>query len=179
VALVSLKSVKMKKRSILVLIILVGSYLLFARKTANNEITTQLTYIDTTPAKTDTTYINENGEVKVFEKVDVEAEFPGGLPAWREFIISNLRPDVPVNKGAPAGEYTVVVQFIVDKEGSITEIKAVTNYGYGMEAEVIRMIKKSPQWTPAQQGDHMVKAYRKQPITFVVEEVKKKKRSRD
>ena len=109
----------------------------------------------------------------------MEAEFPGGLTAWREFIINNLRPDVPVNRGAPAGEYTVVVKFIVDKEGGVTEVKAITNYGYGMEAEVIRMIKKSPKWSPAQQDGRTVNAYRQQPITFLVEESKKKKKSKD
>ena len=103
----------MKKLSILVLIILAGNSLLFARKIDNDELVIEHTYFDTIPAKkTDTTYIAENGEVKVFEKVEVEAEFPGGLTAWREFIINNLRPDVPVNRGAPAGEYTVVVKFM-------------------------------------------------------------------
>lgn len=170
----------MKKLSILVLIILAGNSLLFARKIDNDELVIEHTYFDTIPAKkTDTTYIAENGEVKVFEKVEVEAEFPGGLTAWREFIINNLRPDVPVNRGAPAGEYTVVVKFIVDKEGGVTEVKAITNYGYGMEAEVIRMIKKSPKWSPAQQDGRTVNAYRQQPITFLVEESKKKKKSKD
>ena len=169
----------MKKLSILVLIILSGGSLLFAREIASNELTIMQTYLDTTPVKTDTTYIDESGEVKVFEKVEIEAEFPGGLTAWRDFIINNLRSDVPANKGAPAGKYTVVVRFIVDKEGGITEIRAITNHGYGMEAEVIRMIRKSPKWLPAQQGGRMVNAYRQQPITFVVQEVRKRKKSKD
>jgi periplasmic protein TonB len=48
-----------------------------------------------------------------------------------------------------------------------------------MEAEVIRMIKRSPKWIPAQQEGRFVNAYRQQPVTFVVEEEKKKRRSRD
>ena len=46
----------------------------------------------------------------------------------------------------------------------------MTNFGYGMEQEVIRIMKKSPMWTPASQNDKTVKAYRKQPVTFVLED---------
>jgi hypothetical protein len=97
-----------------------------------------------------------------------EADFPGGTKAWIGFIQRNLKADVPVRKKAPVGQYTVVVQFIVAKDGRIESIKSLTHFGYGMEEEVERMIKTSPRWEPAQQYGRNVKAYRKQPITFVV-----------
>jgi len=59
---------------------------------------------------------------------------------------------------------------VVDKEGNITDVKALTNNGYGMEEEVVRLIKKGPQWQPASQHGRMVKAYRKQPVTFMIED---------
>ncbi|MFN4314813.1 MAG: energy transducer TonB [Chitinophagaceae bacterium] len=46
----------------------------------------------------------------------------------------------------------VSVQFIVDKDGNISDIKALTNNGYGMEAEVLRAIKKRAVWLPSAQG---------------------------
>lgn len=104
----------------------------------------------------------------VFEKVEVEASFPGGAQGWKNFIQQNLNSNVPVRKRAPAGYYTVIVQFIVDKKGKVSEISALTNHGYGMEKEVIRVMKKSPDWLPATQNGRTVNAYRKQPITFVV-----------
>jgi len=104
-----------------------------------------------------------------FQKVDVEASFPGGLDGWRKYLEQNLNPNVPVENDAPIGIYTVVVQFIVDKTGAISDIKALTNFGYGMEQEVLRIMKKSPVWTPAMQNNRPVKAYRKQPITFVLD----------
>ena len=82
----------------------------------------------------------------------------------------NLNPDVPIENGAPEGSYTVVVQFIVDKEGKISDVKATTNHGHGMEEEAIKVIRKGPDWIPAIQNGRQVKAYRKQPITFVVSE---------
>lgn len=115
----------------------------------------------------------------VFDKVDKEADFDGGEQGWRTYLVQNLNPSTPVDKGAPAGQYTVWVQFIVDKEGKVSDIKALTRHGYGMETEVLRIIRKSPLWTPAMIGDQPVKAYRKQPVTFVVQEEKKRRRNRD
>ena len=113
----------------------------------------------------------------VFQKVEAEAYFPDGFEGWKRFLEQNLNPNVPVDKGAPDGTYTVYVQFIVSKDGSLSDFKALTKNGYGMENEVIRIIKKSPPWVPAEQGGKKVNAYRKQPVTFqVTTEGKKKKR---
>lgn len=109
-------------------------------------------------------------ENKIFEKVEVEASFPGGDAAWRKFLERNLRADVPIENAVPPGSYTVLVQFVVDKEGNVSDVKALTNLGYGMEDEAIRVIKKGPQWKPAIQNGRTVKAYRKQPVTFLIEE---------
>lgn len=106
----------------------------------------------------------------VFEKVEKEASYPGGDLAWKHYLTKNLNPMVPVENSAPLGVYTVYIQFIVDREGNITEIKPLTNLGYGMEQEVMRIIKKSGQWEPATQNGRLVKAYRKQPATFVLED---------
>src|SRR6476469_7401981 len=106
-------------------------------------------------------------ENKVFTKVEIEAAFAGD---WASYLKRNLNADVAVSAGAPPGTYQVVVQFIVDKEGNVSDVKALTNHGYGMEDEAMRVIKKAPKWTPAIQNGRQVKAYRKQPITFVVAE---------
>ena len=108
-------------------------------------------------------------ENKIFEKVEIEASFKGGESAWRKYLERNLNPSTPVDNGAPEGLYTVYVQFVVSKDGSISDVKALTNHGYGMEAESVRVIKKGPSWTPAIQNGRSVNAYRKQPITFQVQ----------
>lgn len=110
----------------------------------------------------------EEDENTVFTKVEVEAQFKGGEREWRKFLERNLDPNVPVENGAGEGTYTVVVQFIVDKEGKISDVKALTSHGHGMEEEAMRVIKKGPDWVPAIQNGRNVKAYRKQPITFIV-----------
>ncbi len=109
-------------------------------------------------------------EDKIFTKVEIEAEYPGGTGAWKKFLERNLNGQVATDNSAPAGKYTVVVRFIVAKDGSVSDITPESSVGYGMEAEAVRAIKKAPKWTPAQQNGNIVKAYRRQPITFVVAE---------
>ena len=116
----------------------------------------------------------------IFSKVEVEASYPGGDKAWINFLIQNVNAGIAAKKKAPVGAYTVVVQFVVDKDGAISDIKPLTNHGYGMEEEVVRVLKKAPRWKAAIQDGLKVKAFRKQPVTFQVsEEEKKKKRSKD
>ncbi len=107
-------------------------------------------------------------ENKIFDKVEIEASFPGGDSKWRQYLERNANGQVATDNGAPEGTYTTVVQFVVDKEGNISDVRALTNHGYGMEQEAMRVIKKGPKWTPAIQNGRQVKAYRKQPITFQV-----------
>jgi protein TonB len=111
----------------------------------------------------------EEDENKIFDKVEIDAAFPGGDAAWRRYLERNLNAQVPADNGASEGTYTVMVQFIVDKEGNISDVRGLTSHGYGMEEEAIKVIRKGPKWTPAIQNGRQVKAYRRQPITFVVQ----------
>lgn len=103
----------------------------------------------------------------IWPTVEVEAEFDGD---WRKFLKNNLRGDEASENNAPSGTYRVMIQFVVDIDGSLSNIIALTNNGYGMEEEAIRVIRQSKKWRPAFQNGIHVKAYRKQLITFVIEE---------
>ncbi|HUM64721.1 MAG TPA: TonB family protein [Chitinophagaceae bacterium] len=97
--------------------------------------------------------------------VQVQAKFDGD---WKKFLERNLNPRVAIDNNAPPGIYTVMIQFVVDTDGSISDIKALNNPGYGLGEEAIRVIKKSKKWEPAIQEGRPAKAYRKQPITFQI-----------
>jgi protein TonB len=103
-------------------------------------------------------------EPDIFERVEIEAEFPGGVNKWRQYLERNLRVDDQV----PEGTYAVLIQFVVDKDGNISDVIALTDHGYGMEDEAKRVIKRGPKWNPAIQNGREVKAYRKQLITFQI-----------
>jgi periplasmic protein TonB len=109
-------------------------------------------------------------EDKIFTKVENEAQFPGGQQAWIRYLQKNLNANAPVENGAPPGTYQVIVKFIVSKDGSISDVNAETKHGFGMEEEAVKIIKRGPKWTPALQNGRNVNAYRRQPITFIVEE---------
>jgi Gram-negative bacterial TonB protein C-terminal len=127
----------------------------------------------------DTVPVNDSGmDGKIFEAVEEEAYFDGGEASWLSYLQQNLNPMVPVERGAKAGIYTVYIQFVVDIDGKISAIKPLTKHGFGMEAEVMRILRKSPNWVPAVQAGKKVRAYRKQPVTFQIEEEKKKKRGK-
>ncbi|MEQ1554557.1 MAG: energy transducer TonB, partial [Ferruginibacter sp.] len=107
-------------------------------------------------------------EDKVFQKVEIEAEYPGGAGAWRKYLERNLSGDVATSAGAPTGVYQVIVRFIVGKDGEIRDVVAETNHGYGMEEEAVKAIKKGPKWSPGIQNGNQVTSIKRQPITFQV-----------
>ncbi len=104
----------------------------------------------------------------IFTKTEVPPKFPGGDQAWRKFLEQNLKAAIPVDNGALPGTYAGIVQFIVDVDGSISDIKALTKHGFGIEEEIVRAMKLSPKWISAIQNKRSVKAYHKQTITFII-----------
>lgn len=107
---------------------------------------------------------------KLFTVVQIAAEFPGGTAAWIKFLERNLNRDLPVENGAPPGKYTVIVSFIVDKTGKVSDVVAENDPGYGTKAEAVRVISKGPNWNPAIQNGRKVIYRHKQSITFMVSE---------
>ena len=104
----------------------------------------------------------------VFTSVQIEAEFPGGPEAWKRYLMRNLNPSVASERGAPAGEYKVLLSFLVDKNGNISDVIAEKNPGYGTAEEAIRLIKRGPAWKPAVQNGQNVSYRARQAITFMV-----------
>jgi len=107
----------------------------------------------------------ENESDEPFMSVEIDAKFSGN---WKSFLERNLNAGVATDNNAPAGRYSVVIQFVVDKEGNVSDIKPLTNHGYGLETEAVRVLKKASKWEPAIQNGLKVKAYRKQVIIFDV-----------
>jgi periplasmic protein TonB len=107
---------------------------------------------------------------KEFKTVQMQARFPEGLAGWSRFLEKNLNSDLPVSNGAPPGIYTVIVSFVVDKEGVISDVKVENDPGYGTGNEAARAIRKGPHWIPAEQNGRKVIYRQKQSISFRVSE---------
>lgn len=113
----------------------------------------------------------ESSNEKIYTLADKMASFPGGHNGWEKYLEKNLDYSIPVKLNAPAGRYIVIVMFIIDQKGNVNEIRSLTQHGFGMEDELIRVIKKGPRWSPAIEKGKAVKSYRKQPLTFVVRSI--------
>ena len=105
-------------------------------------------------------------------KLEIESEYPGGQPAWNRFLMENMRyPDKAIKKEIQG---IVVVQFIVDVDGSVSNVQAISGpEKAGLREEAVRIIKLSGKWIPAIQYYNnvksYVKSYKKQLFMFKLE----------
>ena len=114
----------------------------------------------------------ENGEVtsktietnEIFDVVEDSPEFPGGMEAWNEFLINNLKyPEKAREMGI---EGTVYVVFEVRKDGSVKNVELLKGIGAGCDEEAKRVVKASPKWIPAMMRGVPVRVKYSVPIKF-------------
>jgi len=98
-----------------------------------------------------------------FTKVEIESEYPGGMSSWAAFLNRNLVYPEPAIENEIQG--TVLIQFIVDVLGNVSDVKAISG-PEELRASAVAVIKKSGKWTPAIQNGQKVKSYKTQPIVF-------------
>lgn len=99
-----------------------------------------------------------------FRKVEIEATFPGGLQAWQRYIQRAIMAQLDEFSESDYG--TCNVQFIVDKNGKVSDVNATTMKGTRLEEIAVNAIRKGPDWIPAVQNGRNVNAYRTQPVTL-------------
>ena len=103
-----------------------------------------------------------------FYPIGTGSKIPGGRAAWTQFLRQNLKADMPLEDKWAAGTYTVIVKFVVAKDGSVSNI-VTENYTNSKTAQMcVDLIKSRPKWVPGSQKNAVVGSDRKQPITFVV-----------
>jgi len=107
-----------------------------------------------------------NDKDKTYARVQIEATFPGGTRGWLAFLQENLTYPKKARKKNIQG--TVVVTFIVDTDGSISDIQVVSGPDELREAAV-DVIKKSPNWVPATLDGKKLKCFKRQPINFAIQ----------
>jgi TonB family protein len=107
----------------------------------------------------------------VFTKVEVESGYPGGSKGWQDYLYKTFHyPNSALNNEIQG---TVVVQFIVDAAGNVSNVKAISGpVDGGLREEAIRVVKNSGKWIPAEQNGKKVNAYKRQPIRFMLQENK-------
>ncbi len=134
--------------------IAVGAKCYFDKIKVNGELK-----IDYSPIKGDKIE-EQNSYIIPYGVVQTSPEFPGGESGWVGYLEKKLNKDLPYKNGAPVGKYEVEVSFIISKDGSVLDAKALNDPGFGLAKEAIRVIENSPKWKPANQNGRNI-LYRK------------------
>ncbi|TAF32113.1 MAG: energy transducer TonB [Cytophagales bacterium] len=95
-----------------------------------------------------------------------QAAFPGGQQGYEKFLQKNLKYPKAASDAGVEGK--VFLQFIVEKNGSIDNVKVLKSLGYGCDAEAIRVVKMMPRWTPAQKNGNVIRSEFTITINFVL-----------
>lgn len=102
---------------------------------------------------------------RISEKTNVkQPQFPGGIEKFYMFVGQNFRMPEEFSKHKMEGK--LFVEFMVEKDGSLSEFKIVKDLGYGVSDEVIRVLKLSPKWIPATENGQTVRVMYSLPITL-------------
>ena len=99
-----------------------------------------------------------------FNVVEDMPAFPGGMEAMIQFISSNIKYPADAKKQKVDGR--VLVNFVVEKDGSITEVKVIKPAFPSLDAEAIRVVKAMPKWKPGYQNGQAVRVQFAMPINF-------------
>ncbi len=105
--------------------------------------------------------VEEDNQIYNTAGIEVKPDFPGGIEKFYGFVGKNYR--TPEEEGLKGKVY---VTFVVEKDGSLTDIKVLRDIGYGTGAEAIRVLKKCPKWSPGVQNGKPVRVLYSLPITI-------------
>lgn len=108
----------------------------------------------------------------IFSIVEEQAEPMGGITSFYEYISNELSKRYPEPAQKKGIEGTVYIQFVIEKDGSITDVQAVKGIGGGCDELAIEVVSNAGKWIPGKQNDSVVRTRRIVPIKFVLNENK-------
>ncbi|SHF68698.1 outer membrane transport energization protein TonB [Flavobacterium fluvii] len=108
--------------------------------------------------------VEEDNTVYNTAGIEVKPEFPGGIEKFYKFVEKNYQ--FPDEEGLNGKVY---VTFVVEKDGSLTDIKVLRDIGYGTGKEAIRVLKACPKWSPGEQNGKKVRCTYSLPIAIKTE----------
>ncbi|MFN3760363.1 MAG: energy transducer TonB [Algoriphagus aquaeductus] len=109
------------------------------------------------------TDVGKDGK-EIFDVTEVQPVPPGGLEGWNSYLLANLKYPSEAKKLGIEG--TVIVDFVINSDGSISNPTILRGIGGGCDEEAIRVVQNSANWEPAQQKDRKVNSRMKLPVRF-------------
>jgi protein TonB len=107
---------------------------------------------------------NEEPQEKIFTMVEDMPEFPGGMDSLYKYIQTNI--EIPVDSEAHMAGKTYV-SFIVNKDGSISDVRLLRGFWDKFDQEVIRVVKAMPAWKPGEQRGQPIRVQMTLPISYI------------
>ena len=107
-------------------------------------------------------------EEEVLTFVEQMPEFPGGDDALSAYLSKNIKYPKQANEQGISGR--VVINFVVNENGDIADVKVARGIGYGCDEEAMRVVRSMPNWRPGKQNGKAVRVSYSLPITFELEE---------
>lgn len=108
--------------------------------------------------------VQKEEEQKVFDVVEQMPQFPGGPSALFEYLSKNIKYPVVAEENGVQGR--VIVTFVVEKDGSITDVKVVKSVDPSLDREAKRVVSSMPHWIPGKQNGSAVRVKYTVPVTF-------------
>lgn len=166
----------MKRNSILILVVIILSLFVACQPTTteNDSYSTDSQTLESTEIQKETTFtpteaVSENIEKNtetVFTVVEESAMFPGGQDELIKYLALNIK--YPKQARVRGVEGLVSVSFVVEKDGSLTDIKLLRDIGSGCGQEALRVVKEMPKWKPAKLKGEIVRMQFNLPVKFTL-----------
>lgn len=100
----------------------------------------------------------------IFDVTEVQPNPPGGMNGWNQYLAGNLK--YPAQARQMGIEGTVILVFIINSDGSISNVEVLRGIGGGCDEEAMRVVQNSPDWKPAEQRGRVVNSRMRLPIRF-------------
>ena len=108
--------------------------------------------------------VEEEATEEIFVVVEKQPEFPGGTTALMKFLGDNIKYPVIAQENGIQGR--VITNFVVERDGSISDVQVVRGQDPSLDREAVRVIKTMPKWTPGQQRGKPVRVRFTLPVVF-------------
>lgn len=108
---------------------------------------------------------NDN-TIKNIDSVDEKPSFPGGESAMKSYLNSNVKYPAVAEENGVQGR--VIVQFIIEKDGSISDVKVASGVDLSLDKEAIRVVKAMPKWNPGKLKGIAVRVKNEVPVVFAL-----------
>lgn len=107
-------------------------------------------------------------EEEVLISVEQDPQFPGGMKELLKYLQKNVHYPPAAQRANIEGK--VVVQFVVEKDGSVGQVKVLKSVGFGCDEEAVRVVKSMPKWAPGKQNGRAVRVYYTLPVSYTLQD---------